>query len=145
MLYAATLVAGICNAVEPGQNATLSKSLGQPWLAALVVVFFNAIIFFGVGLATHKLAVPSLGQIAKVPWWAWLGGVTSAAIITAQLFVSEKVGAGVFLGLLVTAGVVTSILLDNFGLVGFKVHPTSLWRILGGALMIVGVGLVALF
>jgi len=45
----------------------------------------------------------------------------------------------------VTAGVVTSILLDNFGWVGFERHPASLWRILGGCLMVGGVALVALF
>lgn len=144
-LYGATLLAGICNAVEPGQNATLSKGLGQPWLAALVLLVVNAVIFVAAGLITHRLSVPGLGQMEKVPWWAWLGGVTSAVIIVAQLFVSEQIGAGRFLGLIVTAGVVTSILLDNYGLVGFKQHHASIWRILGGGMMIVGVGLVSLF
>ena len=40
-------------------------------------------------------------------------------------------------------GVVASIVLDNYGWVGFEVHPASLWRVLGAALMIVGVGMVA--
>ena len=58
---------------------------------------------------------------------------------------ARQIGAAPFLGLLVTAGVATSIMLDNFGWVGFERHPASLWRILGGVLMIAGVALVALF
>lgn len=50
-----------------------------------------------------------------------------------------------FVGTLVTAGVVISILLDHDGWVGFDVHPADPWRIAGGVLMIAGVALVALF
>jgi transporter family-2 protein len=59
--------------------------------------------------------------------------------------VARQIGAAPFLGLLVTAGVATSILLDNFGWVGFERHPAGIWRILGGILMVVGVALVAYF
>jgi transporter family-2 protein len=41
--------------------------------------------------------------------------------------------------------VVTSIVLDHFGWVGFERHAASLWRILGGLLMVAGVALVAAF
>ncbi|WP_350223139.1 DMT family transporter [Escherichia coli] len=54
-------------------------------------------------------------------------------------------GAAPFLGMLVTAGVITSILLDHFGWVGFERHPATLWRIAGGLLMIGGVALVTIF
>ena len=96
-------------------------------------------------LVPGRYGLPGTDRLAQVPWWAWLGGLMSAGLTAAQLYLSKKIGAAAFLGLIVTAGVVTSILLDHFGLVGFKVHPASLWRILGGALMIGGVGLVARF
>ena len=66
-------------------------------------------------------------------------------IILAQFFVARQIGAAPFLGLLVTAGVVTSILLDHFGWVGFDPHPAGLWRIAGALLMIGGVALVSIF
>lgn len=34
-LYGIALVAGVANAIEPGQNATLAKVTGQPMLAGL--------------------------------------------------------------------------------------------------------------
>lgn len=96
-------------------------------------------------LVTRQYGWPEAGRLAQVPWWAWSGGVLSAALTLAQLYVSKKIGAAPFLGLIVTGGVITSILLDHFGLVGFQVHEASLWRLLGGALMIGGVALVTRF
>ena len=37
-LYALTILAGLANAIQPGQNATLSKSLGLPVTAALLTL-----------------------------------------------------------------------------------------------------------
>ncbi|KST57262.1 hypothetical protein AO398_25480 [Methylobacterium sp. GXS13] len=143
LLYGFVLLAGIASAIEPGQNAGLAKSLGRPLLAGVISLIIGITTFAVVMLGTGQYGWPGMDRLAKVPWWAWYGGVLSAVLALAQLYVSKKVGAATFLGLLVTAGVVTSILLDNFGLVGFKVHEVSLWRIVGGALMIGGVTLVA--
>lgn len=144
-LYGLTALAGLANAIQPGQNATLSKSLGLPVTAALVILLVStAALLFG-GLALGKLEIPSAGQISQVPWWAWSGGILSVLLILAQLYASPSIGAASFLGIIVTVGVVASIVLDNYGWVGFAVHPASLWRMMGAVLMIAGVAMVALF
>ena len=143
-LYGLTIVAGLANAIQPGQNATLSKALGLPVTAALVILFVSTAFMLVGGFATGKLDVPSWQQIAAVPWWAWLGGSLSVLLILAQLYASPSIGAASFLGIIVTVGVAASIVLDNYGWIGFAVHPASLWRVLGAALMVVGVGIVAL-
>jgi bacterial/archaeal transporter family-2 protein len=144
-LYGLTILAGIANAIQPGQNATLSKSLGLPVTAGLITLLVStAALLFG-GLALGRLAIPTGPQLAAVPWWAWLGGLFSVLLILAQLYASPAIGAASFLGIIVTVGVAASIVLDHFGWVGFAVHPASLWRILGAVLMVAGVALVALF
>ena len=60
-----------------------------------------------------------------------------------MLLFAHRIGAGAFMGLSVTAALITSVALDHFGLVGFKEHPVGWWRILGSGLMIAGIGLVA--
>ena len=77
--------------------------------------------------------------------WAWPGGILGAAVVLAQLYVSEQIGAAPFLSCVITAGVVGSIALDHFGLVGFERHRASRWRIIGGVAMVAGVALVAAF
>jgi transporter family-2 protein len=144
-LYVFILLAGVANAIQPGQNGALAKSFSQPLVAGLIVGLFTASTVLIVGLVTRRLEWPTQHELAQVPWWAWGGGVFGGGIVITQLMIARQVGAGVFLGLLVTAGVVTSILLDHFALVGFERHPASTWRLLGGLLMVAGVGLVALF
>ena len=144
-LYALTIVAGLANAIPPGQNATLAKSLGLPVTAGLITLLVSTSALLVGGLATGKLAIPSAQQITGVPWWAWAGGFLSVLLILAQLYASPAIGAASFLGIIVTVGVCASIAFDHFGLIGFPVHPASLWRVLGAVLMVMGVGLVALF
>ena len=144
-LYGFVLFAGVANAIQPGQNGTLAKGLSQPLTAGLIVGVGTLTSVLAVGLVTGRLAWPTYAEAAQMPWWAWFGGVLGGVLVITQLLIARQVGAGVFLGLLVTAGVLTSIVLDHFGWVGFAVHPASVWRILGGALMIAGVALVAAF
>lgn len=144
-LYGLTALAGLANAIQPGQNATLSKSVGMPITAALLTLLVSTAVLLVGGLAAGRLEVPTGPQLAAVPWWAWLGGSLSVLLILAQLYASPAIGAATFLGIIVTVGVVASIGLDHFGWVGYAVHPASLWRIFGAVLMIVGVALVAAF
>lgn len=144
-LYGLTILAGLANAVQPGQNATLSKSLGMPVAACLIIMLVSVAALLVGGIALGKLEMPSVQQMGAVPWWAWLGGVLSVLLILAQLYASPAIGAATFLGIIVTVGVVASAVLDNYGWVGFQTHPLTLWRGVGVGLMIGGVALVALF
>ena len=144
-LYAFALSAGIANAFQAGTNSTLAKTLGQPFLASLLVVGVSALGLAAAGLASGRLAWPSGATFGAVPWWGWIGGILSAVLLMSQLFVADAIGAGPFLGIIVVTGTVASLLIDNYGLVGFKVHELNAWRIAGAALMSLGVLLVALF
>jgi transporter family-2 protein len=74
-----------------------------------------------------------------------LGGLIGAfAVITGLLFVN-KVGAGAFAGLTITANILMSLVIDQFGLFGMEAHQLNIWRILGGALMVAGIALIAIF
>ncbi|MBO1023001.1 DMT family transporter [Methylobacterium sp. SD274] len=143
-LYGIVLLAGVANAIQAGQNGALSKGFEGSLTAGLVVVAGTATCILVVGLLSGKLIWPTTAQVLVVPWWAWFGGVLGGGIILAQFIVARQIGAAPFLGMLVTAGVVTSILLDHFGWIGFERHPATIWRIFGGLLMIGGVALVAM-
>jgi transporter family-2 protein len=144
-LYLFAVLAGALNAIQAGANATLSKTLGQPFLAAILILAVSATGFLVAGLAAGQLSWPEAAAWGRLPWWAWIGGLFGATVLASQLFVAQRVGAGPYVGLVVTSAVVMSLILDHFGLVGFEEHRANPWRLLGAALMIAGVGLVARF
>lgn len=148
IFYVFAMLAGVATAIEPGQNAEIAESIEHPLFAGVIslgVSIFGILALVAIMLGTGLVHLPEMARIAEVPWWAWLGGLLSAALTLAQLVVSKKIGAASFLGIIVTTGVITSIGLDHFGLVGFKQHSADATRLVGGALMIAGVGLVARF
>lgn len=136
------IVAGLLNAVQAGMNAALGRGLG-PTAGGLTSLAASAVMILAVGAGTGRLAVPSLQQAADVPWWAWLAGFCGGALILGQIFAAPRLGSSAFVGLVVTASILMSVVLDHFGLLGFKQHPAGLARIAGAVLMLAGVGLIA--
>ena len=128
---------------QGGANAELKKdlegSITPLWFSYLSGAAVVAIL--SVILQVH-LPVSKLGA---VPWWAWIGGSFGAVYVLIQLSLAEKLGAATMTGLLVTGQIVFSIVLDNFGWLGFEQHHASVGRIAGAVIMIAGLFLVAKF
>jgi transporter family-2 protein len=141
--YLFAIVAGSANPAQAGANAQLNKGLASPVWSAL---FVYASGLLGVLLLQMILrqAWPG-GRFGSIPWWAWVGGFLSIGSTMAGLMLAQKMGSGVFTGLSLTASLVTSIVLDQFGLLGFKPHPVSPLRLAGAGLMISGIWLIAKF
>jgi bacterial/archaeal transporter family-2 protein len=138
------ILAGMGSALQSGSNQMLQKSLSAPlWTIVIVSVITLAAALPLPLLASEK--VPQASMIAQAPWWAWAGGLFGLCFVLATVYASPRLGAGLFVGLIVTASTVTSLALDHFGWMGFTVHPAGIGRIAGGLLMICGVALIAAF
>ena len=137
------LLAGAANPFQSATNAELNRQLQQPVWAGVAVY---AIGLLGMVLvqAILRQPVPSSG-VQHVSWWAWTGGIISIASTMAGLMLAQKLGSGLFTGLSLTASVLASVLLDQFGLLGLKQHTASPGRLAGCALLVVGIWLVAKF
>ncbi len=142
-LYLFALLAGAFSTALGGSNATMAKSLEQPITAGLIVQVVTIVALAVLGTVIGGMRWPQAGHFAALPWWAWLGGIGGASILLAQLYLARRIGASPYLGLTVTAGVVTSIALDQFGWMGFDRNPAHVGRLVGGLLMVVGVVLIS--
>jgi len=127
--------------VQTGINAQLRTFLGHPITTALVS--------FGVGAIGLLVAVLSLGipmpiaaAWSHTSWWQWTGGLLGAIYIAGAVVLAPRLGAGTLIAAVVGGQMVASLVLDHFGLVGFPEHPISGARLLGAALVIVGVVLI---
>ena len=73
---------------------------------------------------------------------AWLGGVLGAAYAVAVVMLARPLGAATLTALVVTGQLVCSVVLDHFGLLGFELHAASVGRVIGCALLVVGIALI---
>ena len=143
-LYPIILAAGALQAWGPPMNGALRGALNNPWLASIVsflpIVFLLAVLFFCL-----PRPLPTADGVNGMPWWAPLGGLAGAFAVVAGLLFVNKVGAAVFGGLTITANILMSLAVDQFGLFGMEQHSLNFGRIAGGALMVAGIALISFF
>ena len=144
LLYPFIVVAGALQAIGVVWNAQLRGALVNPWLAALVSFLPVVFVFVLVFLLRPK-PLPQRTDLEGVRWWMPLAGLTGAVAVFAGLLFVDKVGAGAFNGLLITANLLTSVALDHFGWVGMKRVRAGASRLGGAALMVAGILLISLF
>lgn len=142
IFYLLAAAAGAANPAQAGANAELKKTLRDA-LPATMFVYLIGLLGILVLWGIVRQPVPDSGKFAATPWWAWMGGLLSIGATLAGAVFAQKMGSGVFTGISVTASLVMSVVLDNYGWIGFKVHPVSWPRLLGLGLMVVGLWLVA--
>ena len=135
------LVAGAGLATQTGLNSMLRARMGSPILAALTSFSIGTLTLVLYVAATRPEA-PAVGELTRAPWWIWMGGVLGAGFVASAAAFAVRLGAHPGLGLVVAGQILTSILLDHYGLVGFPVRAVSPGRILGAILLLTGVLLV---
>jgi transporter family-2 protein len=137
-------MAGSASPVQAGASSQLNKDLASPMWAALCVYASGLAGVLLVQLILRE-AWPAHKLISGAHWWAWTGGILSIALTMTGLTLAHKMGSGLYTGLTLTASLLTSVLLDHFGLMGFKQHPVTGMRGLGAGLLIAGIWIIAKF
>lgn len=140
--YLLALLAGLAVAVQTGVNAQLKLVVNNPTLTALLSFSVGTIILLIYVLLSSYHSLPSVNMLAGIPWWKWLGGVMGAFYITTVVIIAPKIGAANTLGFIVAGQLISAVIFDHFGLIGFVIRPITLLRILGVIFLILGVYLI---
>jgi bacterial/archaeal transporter family-2 protein len=138
------IAAGALQALGAVMSAQLRISLANSWLALTVLFTLNAFFFAGL-FAVSPRPLPTIEGINAMPWRAPLAGLTGAVAVFAGLALIDKLGAGPVNGLIITANLLASLAIDQFGLMNMPLRALNVWRIIGGVLMAVGIILVFRF
>lgn len=141
LLLVFAVVAGALLPTQAGINAQLAKILGHPLLAASVSFTLGTLALLLYTFAFH-IPLPTINRTIQAPWYLWIGGFLGVIYLTATIILAPLLGAATMIGLIFAGQMLASITLDHFGLVGFPVHPLSLWRAFGAIFLIVGVTLI---
>jgi bacterial/archaeal transporter family-2 protein len=138
------IIGGALQSCGAAMNGQLNKHVVNPWIAS--AMSFAPITFFFAGVSLiHPHPLPTQKDLAELPWWAVVGGLVGAVQVYAGLTLVNRVGAGAFVGITVTAALIASLLIAHFGWFRIQPHPLNAGRIIGGVLLVGGIRLIAKF
>jgi transporter family-2 protein len=134
------LAAGGMVALQAPTNSMLARAGGSPVLAALISFMVGTAVLLVVWLISGNR--PAGAALARLPWYAWLGGVYGAIYVGIAAFAAPKIGLASLITIGIAGQIVSAMVLDHFGVLGLPKDPFSLARLAGAALVVVGVVLV---
>jgi transporter family-2 protein len=138
LLLALMFCGGIAIAIQPSINGRLAQKAG---------VFESSCISFAVGTLLMLVVVlvagkGSLREVTQASWWELTGGALGAFFVTMTIIAIPRIGTTSALAMVIAAQLATSVLLDHFGLFGFRTIPLDSKRAFGVALLMAGAGLI---
>jgi bacterial/archaeal transporter family-2 protein len=145
LLSPVAVLAGVLMVVQSACNGMLETIADRPVMVGVISLGIGISTLLAVGILFGQLGFPTTGKLMEAPWWAWLGGVCGAIALVSQPIAVPRLGAATYVGLFVTSSTVLSVIFDHFGWLGLSQHPAGIGRVLGCALMVIGIGLVSLF
>jgi len=135
------IIAGSLIPLQAGINSRLKEFLQSPYYATLasVAVSLIAVCLF---CALTRQTPPAQAIVSSVPLWAWAGGIVGVVYIFMVLLLAHKLGATALIACIIGGQMICSLLLDQFGLIGFTQHPINAGRIAGVILLCAGIALI---
>lgn len=131
--------AGACIALQASANGKLRQNLGDNLLFAAAFSICGTVVMAALAMLLLRPPVPSAAALRDAPWWNWIGGPLGALIVLAGAALTPRLGAALFIALVVGGQLLSSLVLDHFGLMGLKEQPLTPGRLLGALLVVTGV------
>ena len=124
-------------------NANLRAEIGSPWWAGFISYLGGTIVMLLFAIVLRE-PWASKQMLQRSHLISWSGGLFGAIYIAISILLIPRLGAAIVIGLIVAGQMLGSLAFDHFGLLGIPVHPASLPRLAGAALLITGVILIRL-
>lgn len=138
------IMAGTLIAAQGIVNGRMATHMGGPLQAALISFSVGWIALLAVNLAFGN-KLPILHALDVAPWWAWLGGLAGAVVVTLAAFAVPRIGVAAYVSAFIAGQLTAALLYDHFGLLGQTVREITPLRLLGVLFMGAGVYLIRRF
>lgn len=137
MIYVLLGVAiGVLLPNQSAVNSRLRASVSTPWVMSIISFLVGTLCLLILTWATAG-TVTFDGEIFRSqPAWLWAGGLFGVIGMTTTVLLLPVLGALYSTALNLTAQVMTTMVIDHFGLFGVDVYPATGWRIGGGAVVV---------
>lgn len=134
------LLVGVVLPLQALVNARLGELSAGPLFASLASFAVGTVALLLAWLAMRPQDFDP-AALARVPWWAWSGGLMGAAFVVIATVMVPRLGAAALICLVVFGQLAGSLLLDHFGVLHPR-QPADPLRIAGVVLVAAGALLV---
>lgn len=138
LLLVLMFIGGIAIAVQPSINGRLAQKVGA---------LESSLISFAVGTLFLAVVVLFAGKgsmrgVANSSAWELTGGCLGAFFVTMTIVAIPRIGTTAAMATAICAQLTTGVILDHFGLFGFRTFPLDGKRAIGVALLMAGAALI---
>lgn len=133
-------MAGAFMPVQAGINGLLARELSST-LAAATISFLMGTVALIVLLLVQRQSIPVAG-IKQLQWWHFAGGLMGAYFVFTAAFAAPRIGALLFMALVLAGQMATALLLDHQGWLGFRESSITAGKVVGMACIVTGIWLI---
>ncbi len=134
-LYGLMFAAGIGIPIMAALNSKLGQGLGSPTAATVVLFAVALVVAVAAVLITGLPARPA--QLPALQYW--LGGALVVFYALSITFAAPRIGVGAAVFMVLLGQIAAAAAIDQFGLFGAVKSPLTPMRMVGIAVMCVGV------
>jgi bacterial/archaeal transporter family-2 protein len=143
VIFAAwTLLAGAGIPLIGVLNSGVARSLGNPFAATAIMFAIASVVAVAVTLPLYGL--PTVAQLGSAPPTSYGAGLLIGFYALSATVIIPRFGAASFVAFILIAQLVTSAVVDQFGLFGMERRPIDLVKLVGLAVIVAGIAIMEL-
>jgi transporter family-2 protein len=121
-------------------NSGIARSVGNPFAATAVMFAMAAIVAFGLTLPLY--GHPTLAQLGSAPPISYGAGLLIGFYGLSATIIIPRLGAASFIAYILMAQLLTSAVVDQFGLFGMARRPIDITKLVGLVVIVAGIAVM---
>ena len=138
LLIVIAVIGGIAIALQAQLMGLLDKGIGT--IEGVFLTYGSGGLLIAVIMLLQRGG--NLGAWQGVPWYAFSTGILGLIIVGAIGYSAPRLGLVATFTIIVASQFIVGALLDHFGLLGAAARPLEMSRLLGMAVLLVGIWLI---
>ena len=139
LFFVVMFCGGVAVAVQPSINGRLAQRVGAVE-SSFISFAVGTLVLFAIVVFGGRLG--NLRGLTDASWWELTGGLLGAFFVTLTIVIVPRIGTASAMAAIIAAQLIAGLLLDQFGIFGFRTITMDGKRALGVALLMLGAGLV---
>ena len=140
ILSAWTLLAGAGIPLIGVLNSGIARSVGNPFAATAILFAVAMVVALAITLPLY--GPPSMAQLGAAPTTSYAAGLLIGFYALSATVIIPRFGAASFVAFILIAQLVSSAVIDQFGLFGMARRPVDTMKLIGLAVIVAGIAIM---